>query len=243
MREYSTRDRTSMGTKYDSLTFRGPTQEEVAKAVAAQSSHAFISPTVSGLTVAYPARLSSDMDYRKVSRRLSKKLGCPILTAGVFDDDIFYYALYDGGELVDEYNSRPDYFDGSSIGLLDVVGILFTRFILRREPRPRYIEPRKRALPSGGQPDTMCRILGMPGNSADVEQVLRFTGGFPVEGNDSELGRHAALMKALGWPDVAPPDSEELSDFYSIYQADYDVLCSNMFSHVTEGWREIGTSR
>src|SRR5664280_2587651 len=103
-----------MGTKYDSLTFRGPSQEQVANCVASMSAHAYISPTMSGLTVAYPERLSSDMDYRKTCRKVSKQLSCPALAAGVFDDDIFYYALYRAGELVDKYNSCPDY--GSGIG-------------------------------------------------------------------------------------------------------------------------------
>jgi hypothetical protein len=86
----------------------------------------------------------------------------------------------------------------------------------------------------------LCRLLGKPGNPREVELVLRSFEDFSVDGHQSEFGRHMALMTALDWPELAEPKQEELTDIYSIYQADYSVLSSNMFSHVVEGWRETG---
>ncbi len=42
-------------------------------------------------------------------------------------------------------------------------------------------------------------------------------------------------VPTVDWPDVVVPEAEELSDFNSIYQADYDVLSSTMISHIPEG--------
>jgi hypothetical protein len=233
-----------MGTKYDSLAFRGPTQEQVASAVAGASSHGYISPTISGLTVAYPEQLLSDFGYRKMCPKLSRKLGCPALAAGVFDDDVFYYALYDAGKLVDEYNSYPDFGRSSRIGGLEFARLVFVSFVLRREPSRRPIEQTEPMPPSGGNAELLCRLFGMPGDPTEAERALRGARrSFAVEGHPTEIGRHVALLKALDWPELAPQECEELSDFYSIYQADYGVLKSNMFSSLAKGWREVGTWR
>jgi hypothetical protein len=232
-----------MGISYDNLTFRGPTQEQAAAAVAAIRPHGYISPAMSGLTVAYPERLPSDLNYRNACRKLSKQLACPALAAGVFDDDVFYYALYDGGQLVDEYNSRPDYGSRSRAGCLEFVRFAFVHIVLRRPQPPRGAETVERMEPRGGNTELLCRLFGMPGDAAKVERVLAGEGRFPLENHSSEVGRHLALVKALDWPETEPSQCEELMDFHSTYQADHIDLSHGMFSHVPEGWREAGTWR
>src|ERR1035438_116100 len=194
-----------MGTKYDSLVFRGPTQEQVASAVAGASSHGYISPTISGLTVAYPEQSLSDFGYRKICPKLSRNLGCPALAAGVFDDDVFHYALYDAGKLLDEYDSYPDFGRSSQIGGLELGRVGFVSFVLRREPSRRPIKQTEPMPPSGGDAVLLCRLFGMPGDPTEVERILRRArGSFPVEGHPTEIGRHSALLKALDWPELVP---------------------------------------
>lgn len=50
----------------------------------------------------------------EVAQHLSRQLEAPVITFMVHDSDILMYQLYDNGQMLDEYNSCPGYFDGDA---------------------------------------------------------------------------------------------------------------------------------
>src|SRR5262249_17129810 len=74
---------------------------------------------------------------------LSTQLKCHVFVVLNHDDDILWYALYDQGDLVDEYDSSPGYFEMSD------------------EPSP----------PEGGDARQLCATFG--GDPVAVEKILR----------------------------------------------------------------------
>lgn len=58
---------------------------------------------------------------------LAESIHDPIVHCAVYDDDIFTYEFYLGGEQIDAYNSCPDYFGGTTVergGSLNRIGLL-----------------------------------------------------------------------------------------------------------------------
>jgi hypothetical protein len=51
-------------------------------------------------------------ELNRIAEQLSEIFTTYVFTFLVHDSDIFYFALYDNGNLIDEFNSYPDYFDG-----------------------------------------------------------------------------------------------------------------------------------
>jgi len=66
----------------------------------------------------YEERASQQDDerIRDIAKTLSKDLKSPAIAFMVHDSDIACYWLYDGGKLLDEFNSCPDYFDDDGDG-------------------------------------------------------------------------------------------------------------------------------
>src|SRR6516164_7671592 len=50
---------------------------------------------------------------KEICQSLSAELKCPVFAFQVYDSDVFYYWLYVNGEMIDEYDSWPGYFDGN----------------------------------------------------------------------------------------------------------------------------------
>jgi hypothetical protein len=101
-----------MGNFYVNYTLRGPSQQLVAMALAGRS--AIVTPIQNNCVVVFDEQ--SDEQHQEIiadlASQLSGILGCPLLAVLNHDDDILWYQLYLSGELVDEYNSSPDYFEG-----------------------------------------------------------------------------------------------------------------------------------
>jgi hypothetical protein len=66
-----------------------------------------LAPEIEGWTAIYSSRGQDG----EVPKALHKRLKTEVLFALVHDGDIFCYDYYRDGKLVDEYNSRPDYFE------------------------------------------------------------------------------------------------------------------------------------
>ena len=135
-----------MGSFYTSYTLRGPTQKSVAAALGGRS--AFITPLKDDCAVVFDEE--SDQQNQEVmvefAAYLSGELHCPLLAVLNHDDDILWYQLYLNGELADEYNSSPDYFEETQEG-----------------------EP---SGPTGGNAQKICSAFGV--NSVnEVERILR----------------------------------------------------------------------
>ena len=119
-----------MGNFYTNYTFKGASVKDVAAAF--EGRKAVITPEVNGYVVAFDEESDSqDMDViNELASKASKELGCPVLAVMNHDDDILWFRVYEGGELRDEYDSTPGYFDGDELA------------------------------PAGGDAEGLCRIFG-----------------------------------------------------------------------------------
>jgi hypothetical protein len=100
-----------MGEFYDAIYTRGADaatlHQQLADAARELNCCFLVAPEMQGWTAIY----SSDGQDNKVAEALHKLLKTEVLYTLVHDGDIFCYYYYRDGKLVDEYNSRPDYFE------------------------------------------------------------------------------------------------------------------------------------
>ncbi len=72
----------------------------------------FVSPILNGwLSVYNEAENENSEEVYDLGSELSSKLSCGAIVFEVYDSDICMYRLYKNGELIDSYNSKPDYFE------------------------------------------------------------------------------------------------------------------------------------
>lgn len=138
-----------MGNFYTNFTLRGPSQQAVAAVLAERS--AIVTPVQEGCVVVFDEQSDSQDSavITELAARMSRELRCPVLAVLNHDDDIFWYQLYLSGELADEYDSSPSYFDSSA-------------------------EP---SGPAGGDAQKLCTAFGSSA-VAEVERILRDSGGY-----------------------------------------------------------------
>lgn len=100
-----------MGAFYVNYTVRGSTQKAVAEAL--KGWKAVVLPEQNGcVTVAEERSDSQDTNIlRHLSNHLSSTLRAPTLCILNHDDDLLVYFLSKDGQIVDQYNSQPDYFE------------------------------------------------------------------------------------------------------------------------------------
>lgn len=106
-------------------------------------------PARDGWVTLYEER-SSRQDERRIrdmGAKLSRDLRVPVIAFLIHDSDVARYWLYDGGGLVDEYNSRPDYFDADAGG--------------------------DESPPSGGQPEVLLRYCRGGVTGEELANTLR----------------------------------------------------------------------
>ena len=161
-----------MGNFYVNMTAKGANQDEVLATLAKLKRKAFVFPTVNGFTTFCDA-LSETQEpgvIDELARKASNDLGCPLLCVLNHDDDVLWFGLYKKGELLDEYDSFPGYFEG-------------------------HFNP-----PKGGDAASLCKLMGATNNEivAGVEAVLRKP--HNEDGYIFEVDRHAALVEAVGLP-------------------------------------------
>jgi hypothetical protein len=157
-----------MGNFYVNYTLRGVTQQAVADALAGRA--CIVTPPANDTVVVFDEQ-SDRQDPRVIASlaaELSGKLRCPVLAVLNHDDDILWYQLYTNGELQDEYDSSPGYFDSDA-------------------------EPSGAA---GGDAAKLCSAFGAS-DTARVEPILRKSA-FDDDGYVFAFERHADLVNALG---------------------------------------------
>ena len=160
----------SMGGSYGNITLKGPGQQVVVEAL--RGRRAAVAPMVDGCTVVFDSACDEQdiPAVKELASGLSRMLQCSALAVVVHDDDVLIYLLYRNGELIDAYDSCPDYFDFGSA----------------REPAP----------PAVGNVAELCTIFG--GDLLSVETILRkrvAKGGYTFE-----TDRHQDLVAALSLP-------------------------------------------
>ncbi|HVY69115.1 MAG TPA: hypothetical protein VHH73_04270 [Verrucomicrobiae bacterium] len=133
-----------MGNFYVNYTLRGPGQQQIAEALAGRN--AAVTPVQTGYAVVFDEE-SDTQDTEAIAELatlLSRQFQCPLLAVLNHDDDILLYWLYENGELTDEYNSNPGYFDGDE----------------------------DRMKPAGGDAERLVRVFNA-GTPVEVESILR----------------------------------------------------------------------
>ncbi|HEV2328497.1 MAG TPA: hypothetical protein VGY56_06890 [Verrucomicrobiae bacterium] len=105
-----------MGNFYTNYTLRGPSQQSVANALAGRP--AIVTREQDGCVVVFDQESDKQDEeiIAELASRLSGQFQCPLLAVLNHDDDMLWYQLYLSGELVDEYNSTPAYFEGDASG-------------------------------------------------------------------------------------------------------------------------------
>ena len=105
-----------MGAFYGNIVLKGPSQAEVAAAL--RGRNAAVTEKIGECIVVFDSVVDEqDTDrIQGLSSRLSKDFQCAVLAAIVHDDDVFMYLCYNRGNLVDWYNSAPDYFGTDTEG-------------------------------------------------------------------------------------------------------------------------------
>jgi hypothetical protein len=164
-----------MGNFYTNATLKGPDDLTVARALDRMRRVAGVAPTQGDLTVIFDrASERQDGSAYPFLEQLTRELDCLALYVTNHDDSVLYYRLYRSGEVIDNYDSCPNYFHG--------------------EPVP----------PEGGNADVLCKAFGVPAARDTVHDILHFDRLAPEnEGSDRyvwEVERHGALATALGLP-------------------------------------------
>lgn len=102
-----------MGSSYSNITLHGPERARIIQSLEARGRQAYVGPAMNGCVVVFDEQSEDDPDLgADLARELTAELGGAAVAAMVHDDDIFLYSLVRAGEVVDEYNSRPGYFEG-----------------------------------------------------------------------------------------------------------------------------------
>ena len=100
-----------MGTFYGSILVRTENSNEVQKALdevaQANGCKFLLGPPINGWVSAFPEKSGQN---EKTSVEIAKRLPNDVFHLIVHDDDIFVYFFFRNGQLVDQYDSCPDYF-------------------------------------------------------------------------------------------------------------------------------------
>ena len=135
-----------MGSFYVNFSIKSADAQQVASTLEHSGRRAIVTPATGGYVVAYDEQADEQDDTAilAVGSLLSRELSAPVFAVLNHDDDILCYWFFDGGELVDSYNSSPDYFS-------------------YRKPGPS----------EGGEPGKLCAVLGAAADPVAVEAILR----------------------------------------------------------------------
>ena len=161
-----------MGAFYVNYTLRGTTQAAVVSVIGGRS--ASVTAPRNGCVVVFD-QASDDQDLGAIAElasSMSRSLRCVVLATVNHDDDILFYQLYETGELTDNYDSSPNYFDAAA------------------EPSP----------PVGGDPRRLCEAFGAADIQA-VNGVLSKSS-YDEDGYVFESERHTDLVDLLGIPNI-----------------------------------------
>ncbi len=161
-----------MGRFYTNITLKGPPRDTIEATLRGLKRRAIVTPTCDGVTVVFDAASEAqDGQVYELASTLSLDLSCLALAVTNHDDSVLYFRVFEGGQLIDSYDSCPSYFED--------------------------VEP---MLPSGGDAALLCRAFARPGNTASIDEILRFDALADGAGDRYvfETERHADLVDALG---------------------------------------------
>ncbi len=134
-----------MGFFYANITLQTIDQQGVALYLNTLQRNAFVLPATKGFVTVCDEE-SDGLDYRVISvltSQLSRQFETVSIAVISFDDDILWYQLYENGNLLDKYNSNPDYFEAT-----------------------------EQRGPIGGDAKILCEIFHKPDSVGKVEEIL-----------------------------------------------------------------------
>ncbi len=108
-----------MGLSCANLHFRTTEHDALRAALRRRGiTRSVVLPSLNGWTSLYEERASQqDVGWvRQLTADLSEDLDAAAVAFMVHDSDVACYWLFDAGEMLDQYNSWPDYFDGEGDG-------------------------------------------------------------------------------------------------------------------------------
>lgn len=135
-----------MGIFYTNTTLQTSDLRSVIVYMKKNKRSGYILPRPSRFVVLYD-QVTEDQNptvIEKLSSELSEQLACIAFSILVHDSDVFAYWLYQQGQLLDEYNSIPAYFDDD-------------------------VDP----APSGGNAQKLCQIFGVPEAVEQVFRIFQ----------------------------------------------------------------------
>jgi hypothetical protein len=183
-----------VGNFYVNFSVKDAEQKQVADTLERGRRRAIVAPAEGGYVVAYDeeAESQSTRSILAVGRLLSGEMSRPVLATLNHDDDILCYWLFEGGELVDSYNSNPDAFEEEA-------------------GAPPW---------QAGDPKKLCTSLRPRADAAAVEEILRGEYLFAVERHE-RLAKTLGLPSwsvGYGYSYVADGELEEELDVNRLIQ-------------------------
>lgn len=165
-----------MGNFYVNFSVKRPNQQQVADILRRRQRTALVTPAIGEYVVVFDEEADSqdDKSIQAVGEFLSRETQAPVFAVLNHDDDILAYWLFVDGQLIDFYDSAPDYFEGGAFG--------------------NYEEDETEDKEQGGDARTLCTALAATSSPEQVERILRGDYVFAVE-------RHEKLAAVLGLPD------------------------------------------
>jgi len=168
-----------MGLSYTNITTYGTTQNDLVWYLSGLRRDAYVSPTVRKATVVYD-RKSEDQgpDLGKLAHDISVRFECVALATLLHDGGVFWYQLWNAGQVINEYNSNPGYFTGAVT-----------------------------VMPEGGNAERLSSAFGALDAIKDVDNILKlpnYGANKPSEARRiAPDDRHQELIQALGLPPFA----------------------------------------
>lgn len=163
-----------MGASFTNVHVRNATKESICIGLPRLTKDGgHVSAEKNGWVTVYLEASEDQVDeVGRIAAGLSKMLKTDVIGFLVYDSDIAAYWLYRSGELIDEFNSAPNYFEGKEFGESD-------------------------AGP-GGNPDVLLPLCVRGATRAQLEQVLHPPDGYPIMAEEI-VGE---LSKLLGIDDA-----------------------------------------
>ena len=84
--------------------------KEEAKVESERCNYCVVSESDGNTSIVYPHDF---FDWERSSQFISKELNAPVFSFHIHDGDLWMYILYKGGEIIDQFNPIPDYWDDS----------------------------------------------------------------------------------------------------------------------------------
>jgi hypothetical protein len=169
-----------MGSFYVNFTVK-TTSDAVVKFLGTTKRKCFVSSTPNAMTVFFDQEADSQDETVIIELGIhsSKSLAAPVLAVLNHDDDVLSYWLFDRGDLIDQYNSCPGYFDDGS------------------------------DTPEGGNPERLCAAFFVPECAKELGAILKNTDFvFAVERHEeiARLLKQPWPLVSLGYQNLVEGD-------------------------------------